>query len=402
MTKIVLAGLLLATSTATAGGGDLFAVAPVFDQSALEAKLDTFGDGPGPDALAMLITNDGVVNQLYAVRIPPPYDGTGTTMNMADSGATLFALGDICRDDGVIVVPYIKDFNVRVARFDGNWTTTTIPDSVSHSFTSADCVITTDGWFVSAQDFNDSDIDIFQSIDSGVSFSWYGQFGDGQIRSPFDGAVRDQLVARGPGFSQVISVHQRNDGMMQVTEFHTNVASPGSFESDPFFALSPPASFTVVRESAAARARLGYLVSFNGDDDAVLAHFPYATPRTPTLNVLGSINSNGAQFGFQGGSVVPASGPGRRHRVIWSDLYKVAENGSATTVPNYPAAHIGGPVDGCRTDRSSGGRTPQIRLLIPRVGSPGTDLATVIDPTEADFIDGFESGDTSSWSCKVE
>ena len=69
----VLSGLLLLSVSPFASAGTVegnWSAVPIFPQAPLELKLGTFGNGPNPDALAVILWNDGDNNRLDAVRIP--------------------------------------------------------------------------------------------------------------------------------------------------------------------------------------------------------------------------------------------------------------------------------------------------------------------------------------------
>ncbi len=163
---------------------------PIYNEAPLEAKLGTFSNEDSPDLLGVVLWSSGAnSNHLEAIRIPPPYDGTGLSSVTLESSASIFALGDICTEGNNVVVPYIKNFNVEVARFNGsNWSTNTLPGTTTNNFDNADCGTTTDGMFILTHDLTDSESEIFTSDDGGSNYTFYGRY---TASGPFGGAIRE-------------------------------------------------------------------------------------------------------------------------------------------------------------------------------------------------------------------
>jgi len=386
MIKRLIAISLLSAGSVAAGPA-AWVSAPLFDMEPLELKLGTFTDTPGANVLVMALTNDGTNNNLYAIDVPPPYDGTGVSSGMLDSGA-VFALGDMCLVDEIIIEPYIKDFDIKIGRYNGAWSNFTIPQSVAHSFTTTDCVLTADGLFVSGQDFDDGNIVVFRSTDRGLSFDWYGTFGDGEIGGPFGGGVKNQLVSHGRTSSDVTSLQQRTDGHMQATHFRTDLPSPGMFMSETFLPLLALTTFIDLRESSASLGDSGINFVFNGDGQTIVAQFPFTTPLVPETWVLGPVNSS-SKYSFQDAAVV--SFGGLRIHAAQSSYYRVGDGPAPVVENNYPNANIGGPADGCRIDDHPAGYDTVAMYALPRVGSPGIDLMTFTDLSDQIFAGKFET-----------
>lgn len=391
--------LLLAAAGAHSGTPG-WSEAVIFPQWPLEAKLGTFSVGTNADVLAIVLTNEGANNNLYAITVPSPYNGTNVSVAMIDSGPILFGLGDLCQVGTTTVATYVEGFDVKVARFfDGDWSTATLPGTTGPSFTTADCAVTQNGLVISGQNFDASVVSYFISNDQGSSFVPYGSFGDGDIASVFVGAVRDQLVSAGENSSLLSSFTQRTDGTLQVTWFNVNVSDP-NFSTGEVLDLSEPKEFTEPRESAGRSTEDGIIYAANADGNLVEAFFPFANPTVPMMQSLGPLNSNGSQFGFQSITVVPISGggAGRRH-VVADEYHWVGYGPTPTTEPNYPNAHVGGPVSGCLIDDGPTGYQIQTSLLLPVVGTPGTKLLIYADMSDQIFPGDFESSLPSRWVC---
>ncbi|MEZ5460197.1 hypothetical protein [Dokdonella sp.] len=370
---------------------------PIFPHAPLEAKLGTFTLGADPDVLAVVLWNDRVNNRLDAIRIPPPYDGTGITSTPLENTATLFALGDICTQGTNVVVPYIKNFNIEVARFNGStWSTSTIPGTTTNSFTTADCAVTHDSIVVSGQDFNDQEVEIFRSTTGGASYTFYGRYSNAV--GPFSGAPRDQLLAA-PTSQHAFSLSMTPTGQVRVAEFNLD-ASPAVFTQRNIINLpAPPGTFSVVRESAAGFTLAGRAIfTYNADDAARVVEFPFSNASAITTRNLGAINNSGSQFPFQGGGVVYSEGESSHANILWGDWFILSDSGGFTTDSSYPKVGIGGPVDGCAIERHS--LRNQTAVVVPTAGADSTTLLFRKDDAAGIFRDGFESGDTSSWSCQ--
>ncbi len=396
MLAIPMIGLSQALNTDTRGGN--WSSVPVFNQAPLEVKIGTYSNGMSPDALIMVLWNDGSNNRLDAVRVPPPYDGTGVTSDSIEITQTLFALGDICTTSSAVIVPYINDFNVEVARFDGsNWSTSTIPGTTTNFFDNADCAQNNNGVFIGTHDFSDKETELFRSTNQGGSYTFYGRYTS--VAGPFDGGTREPL-ATSFGTRYLSGLNQTTGGMMRYTRVDTNMTPPVITHQNirPFPA---PAGFTFVKESAARHFSGQFFYTYNTDGNARTVTVDENNPANFTESQLGPINNMGSQYDFQGGglvTVVDENGVADNINVLWGDYFIVDPNnlGPATTDPSYPLTGVGGPADACRVDFSDG--SMQIFVAGSRVGSVGTDIHRLDLPPPPIFADGFESGDTSSWT----
>lgn len=355
-------------------------------------QLDDFGVW-----LSVVLSNSGGQNHLDAITTPSPFDGSSVTSTRLDSSATLFAVGDVCADGNTAVVPYIKDFDLRVARFDGStWTTQTVPGTTTNNFTTADCGRSPGGLFITAQKFETSELEIFRSTDEGSSYTFYGRYGD--VRGPFSGAVRDQL-ATDPAAPGAAIMSQQANGQVRITSFDTRFDFPPAPTHTPIVNLTaPPGSFTVVRESAAARLQDGVFVFvYNADDLARTITFDVDNPGGFSTDVLGAVNSTAQHYTFQGGTAVHVGGSQPRTNVVFDDFFQRDAAGTVTTDPLFPLDGVGGPIDGCLATFN-----PQSRRTFftgPDATGQNTRLYSRTELPPEIFADGFESGDLSAWRC---
>jgi len=373
---------------------------PVFNQAPLEVKIGTYSEGANPDLLFAVLWNDGNNNRLDAVRIPAPYDGTGITSTSLENTATLFALGDICTDGMNVVVPYIKDFNLEVSRYNGNsWSQSTVPGTTTNNFDNADCSQTSDGMFLSTHDLTDSKTEIYQSTNAGGSYTFYGRY---TSSGPFDGAIREPYASNFDDRT-LMGLNQLPNGQVRVT--HTSTAGPSpNFNHTPIELLAPPNGFTFVKEGGARFNGAGVTFTYNSQGTARVVEFPEAGPFSVVERDLGPINNTGSQFTFQGGAVFTFFDMDNEPvttKALWGDYWFFDSfNGAAPTAvdPTFPLSGIGGPVDVCQLELT-GEYTQETNLVVggPRIGSDGTDLRMRQVGVDSVFKDGFESGDTTAW-----
>lgn len=410
MRTLILIGLCLSLFDVDAGvvkTGRGWTSVAVFDELPLEAKLGILEDQPDPHLAAVVLWNDGASNRLDALMMPPPYDGTGLTTTSLDSSSVLFSLGDLCTEGNVVVAPYVDNFTVEYARFNGsNWATLSIPFTQTDDFDSADCATSEDGIFVSAHNNTNDTLSIFLSINGGLNWSTYDTVTGGPgrtISGPFDGAVRDQLAIDRDG--DAASLYQLDNGTVRVSTFDTSDNPPIRTETD-IVDLPAPAGFTFVKESGGIvidnatgrQARFTY----NADGNARIVNVPLDNPGLFTTGNLGAIDNNGMFLNFQGGAlvhVVDEDDMPVETNALWGDYFVVEEpfTGDALVSidPEYPAQGFGGPVDGCFV------RMPLGLSWNSRYITAGENNDTVISTRigESFFADGFESGDTSVWKC---
>lgn len=399
--------LVLLWANGILAGPSKWSSVTIFDQAPLEVKLGTFSDDMNSDLLTMVLWNDGSMNRLDAVRVPFPYDGSNVTSTALESTPTLFSLGDTCRMGSNIIVPYIKNFNVEIALFNGmnmSWSNITIPETIGHSFDSADCAVSQDGLFVSGHDFNDSEIEIFKLNPNLTGFTFYGRYGGGgtpatDIAGPFNGGVRDTLVmARDGSFS--MSMYQAANGMIRTAQFDSSAMTP-SFTHTDVAQETAPTGFTFVKESFGVRLQGRVVFGYNANSRAEVIEIEDSNPLFPQTLDLGQINNVGSQFNFQGGAFLAnlnGDGGVAENIVLWDKYYHYdPETKQIEIDAGYPLNGVGGPVATCRREHND--FESELFVVGPKVGFTGTDFhVTDLESLDTIFTDGFESGDTSVWS----
>ncbi|GAA4813522.1 hypothetical protein GCM10011365_20410 [Marinicella pacifica] len=375
---------------------------PIFNEAPLETVLWSDGSPIDPDMWAAILWNDGVNNRLDVVNIPPPYDGTGLSSTPLENTANLFALGSPCTDGTNVVVPYIKNFNVEVARYNGSsWSKSTLPDTVTNNFDNTHCAATQDGFFIGTHDLTDGETEIFKSNNGGASYTFYGRYNSS---GPFDGAIREPLASNW-GQRYIRSVFQQSNGMIRSCRFdtapHTLTPSCVNIEQQ-----TPPGGFTFVRESAGGFNGQGITFTYNSNGTAKALTFNEQDLINFQNDVLGPVNNNGSQFSFQGSTIITVldenNKPMQNH-VLWGDYYYIDTSTPFPPPPsidnNYPVAGVGGPIDGCVVRQKQGHRiTDRGFFVAPRVGPDGTVLYKRTLRSDPIFADGFESGNTAAWS----
>ncbi len=372
----------------------------VFNQAPLEVKIGTYSDTNSPDLAVAVLWNDSVNNRIDVVRVPPPYDGSGITSQSLETSGGLFAMGDICTSGNNVVIPYIKDFNVEVARYNGlMWTTSTIPGTSINNFDNTDCATTSDGMFVGTHDLTDGETEFFKSTNGGGNYTFYGRYNSS---GPFSGAIREPLVS---SFGQryVRTVFQESNGMVKTCHFSTQDNTP-SFNCNNIEQLPAPMGFTFVKESGASFNGVGMTVTYNSNSTAKALFIPEANPANFTVKSLEVINNNPSQYTFQGSSaisVLDEEGSPMKSHIIWGDYFIL--DGDIASAPetdnNFPFAGIGGPSDGCVVRRTEGDNvTDHAFFAAANVGPDGTNIYQRELRSDPLFQDGFESGDTTSWS----
>ena len=385
-------------------GPDQWNTTHIFPEAPLEVKLGTFNEQNNPDALVMVLWNDGNNNRLDAVRIPAPYDNSvSVTSTSLENTATLFALGDICTMGNTVIVPYIKNFNVEVARFNGsNWSQMTIPGTTVNNFDNADCGTTSDGVYILTHDLTDGESEIFRSTNNGSSYTFYGRYNSS---GPFDGAVREPL-ATSYGQRYAMTLSQLPSGQVRSTRFDT-ADNPPVFEYTTIGQFPAPSGFDFVKESSAKNNGTGISIVYNVDGNARALDVPVNNPANFVHRNLGPVSQTGSQYTFQGVGLLPIlDGLGLSMENFFADdglssgaPYSVS---APTAVNNYPLTGIGGPVDACVAKQKS--TIDGAELFVSaffvgaRVGPDGTTLYSAEVAGDPIFEDGFESGNTSAWN----
>ncbi|MGJ8662471.1 MAG: hypothetical protein ACSHWU_02425 [Marinicella sp.] len=382
--------------------GDTWRTQHVTLKSPLEAKVGVV-EGLNGDMVGITLSNNGTTNIIEAIRMPPPYDGSGQTGTILENTEVLFAMGDICSIGDSLVVPYIRDFNLRVALYNSlsqSWSKFDIPETVADNYDNAQCGTTQDGVFLLTHNLDENDSEIYKSSNGNSPYTFYGRYAS---MGPFDGAIREPL-ATSWGDRYAMTVSQLASGAIRSTSFRTDDVTP-SFTHRVIETLDPPSGFTFVKEATANYFGDHFWFSYNSEEMAKLIQIPFDMPSDFNTSTLGSISNSGSQFNFQGTTILGINDLNHepmRLVNLWGEFYEVEQivnPFSFLTDPEYPLQTIGGPIDGCLVQTIMGNKVIKGEgyFIGPRVGSPGTDMhirALKIDPI---FNDGFESGDTLSW-----
>jgi len=397
---LIFSALTVIPFNANSNNGDWSQV-PIFNEAPLENIVWSDGTPIDPDMWAAILWNDGTNNRLDVVNIPAPYDGTGITSTALENTSTLFALGSPCTDGNTFVVPYIKDFNVEVARYDGSsWSKSTLPDTVTNNFDNTNCAATQDGFFIGTHDLTDGETEFFKSNNGGASYTFYGRYNSS---GPFDGAIREPLVSNW-GQRYIRTVFQQSNGMVRSCRFdtapHTLTPSCVNIEQQ-----TPPGGFTFVKESAGSFNGNGITFTYNANGNAKMLSFNEQDIINFNNDLMAAINNNGSQFNFQGSDIITVLDENNKpmeNHILWGDYYIVDTHSQIPLPPsidnNFPFDGVGGPVDGCVVRHSQGQHDTDMGFFAgPRVGSDGTNLYKRTLRSDPVFADGLESGNASDW-----
>ncbi len=249
-------------------GWDTFVLTPM--HAPLELKMGPLGVGDDPDVAVIILWNDqgANLNDMGAYIVPPPYDGSSVTFeSFSDTGAT-FAVGDLCTTPTSGVVPFVKDFDLRIARRVGSaWSLQTLSQTLTEHYDSSDCAVNVDGLFVSAHNMTDNTIEIYRSLNDGVSFSLFTTISDADpIIGPYGGAIRDTMAASSNS-SELGVGYQTQNGSVKLAVVDTSLRR-GLVETCPVFQGLPVVGFTRVKESAMSDVDSRFLHSYDLDGNA--------------------------------------------------------------------------------------------------------------------------------------
>ena len=333
---------------------------------------------------AGMLYNNGSTNVLDFYDLTASDSG----VTVADSSLTLdtgdiFALGDWCIGNNFVLMPYIKDFDVRAIRVDNTGTPTIIdiPGTATPNFTTTDCFTTNaaaDFW-IGTLDFDNGQAGLFRSTDEGAN--WNLEFNydppDGNIIGPFSGGFRTRFGALNDnriGLSLQLAsgtLHARAlepDG----SEFYN--VDFDAFASHPAFVGNGYLKECDGRQyggrawgicSGGARVGVSYIDLLTGGPDFRLGN---------------TVVSN--DYTFQGLSLGFSSDRADDHAHAFSNRHVRARIGGGDlileSVSDYPFRDIGGPVDATENDSRifvAGGWYPQFRGDTPQFA-----IAT-LDPT---------------------
>jgi hypothetical protein len=128
-------------------------------------------------------------------------DANGVTVDDTFPGVIsgdVFALGELCLQDGVFIAPYIDNFDVRAIRWDATQAWDVSVDATATNHTTTDCIDLGAGLAgITALDFALGEIDYYASGDDGASWSVGASYsiGGDSIIGPFGGGFRPKAGA---------------------------------------------------------------------------------------------------------------------------------------------------------------------------------------------------------------
>jgi hypothetical protein len=379
LNKFIIISLMLTSSLLVSARDRNWNTGPVSVVTPLEIKMGSSNEGITPEILAVVLSNVSQNNnQISAVTIRAPYDGSDNSNTTVIDSGSLFSLGDICTVGNTTVVPYIKDFNVNYALNSGlGWSTFTLASTLTLNYDNADCATTEDGIFLLGHNLTLSQSEIYTSSDNGVSFSLFSQH---DSLGPFDGAIRES-ISTDLSHRYAITVSQAPNGIVRSTGFSTELFMPALNHTN-IESLPIPTGFTFVKEMANTTFAGNAVFTYNSEQTAKMVYIPINDPADFISFDLGPINNTGSQFDFQGGAILGTLDLGNILMEIvatWNDFFEVTNIQmpfNITTDKMFPLAGVGGPIDGCVVHKLSGSDlVGQSGIFLgPRVGAPGTDL----------------------------
>jgi hypothetical protein len=382
LNKFIIISLMMTTSMLVFARDRGWSSSPISVVTPLEIKVGIADEGITPDMLTVILSNVSQNNnQISAITIRAPYDGTDISSPTIIDTGSLFSLGDICTEGSTVLVPYIKDFDVKFALNSGlGWSTFTLADSLSNNFDNADCATTDDGMVLLGHNFDLSLTEIYLSSNSGVSFSSFTSY---DSLGPFDGGIRESISTTtsdgGVGFATTVS--QAPSGVVRTTGFSTDLFPPLLHFTD-IETLPIPMGFTFVKEIANTSFGDYGIFTYNSEGTAKMVQIPTTDPANFSITDLGPINNTGSQFNFQGGAILGIRDLGdilMEITAVWNDFFSITNLQIPFTISTdsmFPLAGVGGPIDGCVVHQYSGDDLIDLSASFagPRVGSAGTDL----------------------------
>lgn len=168
--------------------------------------------------------NNGSDNVIELKMLGASTTGVSIDQDLGDvDSGEIFGFGDWCNSGNYAVMPYIKDFNVYILRYDLNndsFETMLVEPSQTNQYTSTDCMGFQIGanfeLVIGANNFDAQGIDYFSSEDDGDTWNLAIQYrldGDLGIIGPFNGAIRDTHEALDD--NTIAAAYQRNDGVVE-------------------------------------------------------------------------------------------------------------------------------------------------------------------------------------------
>jgi len=379
----VLAAALIHVAIAKAGDTSVagIAVTTIYSEPMLETRLAA--RHLSDRLLYAGIMTNGNSNSLHLRGFDAGTDSV-TEFASHDNVATgsVFSLGDFCIGATYAIVPFIDDFDVRIARWDLDTDTVsveTIADSIAVNNTTADCASIDGTQFIAAKNFDTGEIDYYQSPSfSGFSLGFSYNPAAGTVADPFNDGMRDTHTSFG---DRLASMYQLTSGGVRIARFE----SDGTLIDDqPLFDATPslsdgllgetdilswgPKLYGTVNEGESIRG--GFLVPGTGENG---------------FQPLNDVTT-GSVFDFQGVSIEDIELSGGEKHVAYASNRLVLADYQLGTVSNFrvaldhPFDNTGGPTDTAWLEGPQ--RIYQVGITLPGfrgVASAATAIA-IIDP----------------------
>jgi hypothetical protein len=331
-------------------------------------------------------------------------DADGVTMESAFidvARGDVFGLGDVCFSDGDFVVPYIDNFNVHAAGFNlsGSFDIEVAGGTTQH--TATDCVVTDDSTFnITALDFDNGEIDAFESLDLGAS--WSNAFS----YKPSDG---DIIGGFGGGFvptAGALPVTMGDDAVGLTYQLDSGPIHSAALRRNDGTLLGPPVSFDAFASHGSfigngklkemdGLALPGFDHAFGAANGGTHVGFGWIelSSGTPGFQLLNQVTTS--EIGFQSVAMAKSDVDTGFHLHVFSNrhtrmAYDTA-SGSMTfeEIPQYPLADVGGPVSvEAGNDRLYVFATGSF----DRSGGAGPGLSVVTMNPDPDVMEGIPLG----------
>lgn len=198
--RCLAAGLLLASGGACAGAiSPLVGVQEIAPYTPLELKLGVDNSGSALRLGAAVLYNDGSENVIDLYNFSADANGVMIDNSiMGVASGDVFALGELCLQNGYFVAPYIDNFDVRALRWDDMQAMDAAVDTTATNHTTTDCVDLGAGMAgITSLNFDAGEIDFYGSADSGASWNLEASYsvGGDSIIGPFSGGFRPKSGA---------------------------------------------------------------------------------------------------------------------------------------------------------------------------------------------------------------
>jgi hypothetical protein len=304
----------------------------------------------------------------------------GMTVSGADSGA-LFGLGDWCIGSTHAVLPYIKDFNVNVLRYNlgtGTIANLQIPASTSDQYTSTDCFTVNSGseFAIAANNFDQKRLDYYRSTDTGSNWKLQVSYSivPDSIIDAFAGGFRDTHGEIND--EKIGSTYQRGNGILEsvTLDWSGNVLGSAQMGDHSAFVGNG-----FLKEMDGLQHD-GHAVGIANGGTAIAVGLIDLSDGSFDVNLTNNVGT-GSVFPFQGVTLSPyGTNADTEFHYFTNQHARISYNGGMGTsvlIDGYPFENNGGPVDS--VDSSSLARIFVAGIYQGAGGGPVTAIAT-LDP----------------------